>query len=666
MDIYSMFSTYDPAKPPVCAFLSGKTRLDIDFLKRIKPSRLFWSALGAGVGGLPLVKMEKEGTRPWATGMPDRDFIQWCTERNIKVFGVVWEVQGYDQILSGFDRKTGKLSSLFGVKRGAKRGRWGLDAFYQNRYPQVGRWEDYFPWRIKHVDGSRGKSLVDEGACRTLYGWKPWALWMLPHVLGDYSTYAMCRNSPSWLAYLKRLVELQIDAGVQGIQLDESAIPIDTVWSGAGYCKYCMRGVKKYLGTHYTKEELARRGITDETDLRKYFLRKGGDFFRAHLLVKGFPFWREYRKAQYGMAQASFTDLVHHIRAYGQRKGKTLEITGNFVHAAPFYLPLVPAVDFVALEYTFTNPAVDHSHFYYRLFQGFGKVVTMVPVVTSSLALLHNQKKNVLKSYIYEAAAVGGHFMIPYSCYTIIDKPYYPPIEPIEEAFSFMREQEELFKGEQDSLVTIVFSFPTHMWEYTYLHQALMGSSPYLRRVHSLARFLSCVGIPYSVLILGDGELLPDFVTDPAKARGPIILMDAVSMTDRQIDTFSDLARAGKAFIVGYCGSKDAFWRKREILKLSPARVPWTKVKNMLRGLSKPFIISFGNQAVGTSVDGAKTQVYIANLAFDFRRDAPIPRMTTLRAPGKQISVITPQVSRPPAKEKVVFEITDFAIATIE
>ncbi len=666
MDIYSMFSKYNPDKSPVCAFLAGKTLSDLDFLDRVKPTRLFWSALGAGVAGLPLVALEKEGTRPWAGGIPENAFIKWCTDRNIKVFGVVWEVQGYDQILCSIDRKTGHLSSLFRINPRAKRGRWGLDAFYQNRYPQVGHWEDYFQWRIKHADGSQGKSFVDEGACRTLYGWKPWALWMLPHVLGDYSTYAMCRNSPFWLAYLKRLVELQIDAGVQGIQLDESAIPIDTVWSGAGYCKYCMRGVKKYIGTHYAKEQLAHHGIMDETDLRKYFVRKGGDYFRAHLLVKGFPFWREYRKAQYAMTQTSFADLVQHIRAYGQRKGKSIEITGNFVQAAPFYLPLVPSVDFVALECNFANPAIDHNHFYYRLFQGFGKVVTMVPVITSSRALRHNQKRNVLKSYIYEAAAVGGHFMIPYSCYTLIDKPYYPPVEPIEEGFSFLREQENLLKGKQKGLVTIAFSFPTHQWEYTYLHQALMGSSPYLRRVHSLARFLSCAGIPYSILILGDGELLPDFVTDPATIREPIILMDAISMTDRQIDTFTELAKVGRAFIVGDCGSKDEFWRKRATVKLKPARVPWARVRTMLKGLPKPFKISFGNQAVGAFMDNTKRIVRVANLAFNFRQDAFIPRKTSLRAPGRQITVVTPQGSQPPAREKVSFTIKDFAAAVIE
>ena len=39
----------------------------------------------------------------------------------------------------------------------------------------------------------------------------------------------MDRNNPVWREYLKAIIRIQIDAGVDGIQLDEAELPADGV-----------------------------------------------------------------------------------------------------------------------------------------------------------------------------------------------------------------------------------------------------------------------------------------------------------------------------------------------------------------------------------------------------------------------------------------------------
>ena len=321
--IFSMCSTYEREKRPVCAFLTPKSDRVLKDMSSIRAECLLWSALGSGVAALPLLELEAKGERPWANGgMKDVEFIKRCEEHEIKVFAVPWEAQGYDKILMGAEN--GKITSWmerFGKGRGI---RFGLDAFYKNEFPELGRWEDYFEGKFEK-DGKEIESLVDASACRSIWGTKPWTVWILPHFLGPFSTYAMCRNSPHWRRYLKRVVELQIDYGAHGIQIDESAMPWDCIWCGAGYCKYCGQAFLEHMGEKYGTEKLKAFGDPKEFNLRKFLHGRLVGPFRAHWLFKHFPFWKEYRVAQIKRISKTFSELVNHARGYGKKKGKEIE-----------------------------------------------------------------------------------------------------------------------------------------------------------------------------------------------------------------------------------------------------------------------------------------------------------------------------------------------------
>ena len=57
----------------------------------------------------------------------------------------------------------------------------------------------------------------------------------------------MDRNNPVWREYLKAVIRIQIDAGVDGIQLDEAELPLTTLQYGGCFCKDCMKGFRAYL-----------------------------------------------------------------------------------------------------------------------------------------------------------------------------------------------------------------------------------------------------------------------------------------------------------------------------------------------------------------------------------------------------------------------------------
>ena len=43
----------------------------------------------------------------------------------------------------------------------------------------------------------------------------------------------MDRNNPVWREYLKAVIRIQVDAGVDGIQLDEAELPLGALQYGA-------------------------------------------------------------------------------------------------------------------------------------------------------------------------------------------------------------------------------------------------------------------------------------------------------------------------------------------------------------------------------------------------------------------------------------------------
>src|SRR5919201_1874531 len=95
---------YHPSLPP--------RRLKmIEDLEEYRATSLVWSALGGGSISLPFLEEEAWGEIDprfrFYGFVNDSEFIQHCQERGIKVFGIVFEVQGWEfpvELSPGEDR----------------------------------------------------------------------------------------------------------------------------------------------------------------------------------------------------------------------------------------------------------------------------------------------------------------------------------------------------------------------------------------------------------------------------------------------------------------------------------------------------------------------------------------------------------------------------------
>ena len=506
---------YHPSLPP------RRLRM-IDDLVDYRATTLVWSALGGGSLSLPYLEQEAFGEIDprfrFYGFVNDAEFIAECRRRGIKVFGIVFEVQGWEfpAVLNDAEDRVLALNEVRGEHV------WlGLREFSADRYPKLWKpFEHYFPGGLFNSAGERVTDLIEECVCRDIHGNPLHARWV--EVPGNpQQCYLMDRNNPVWRQYLKAIIRLQIDAGVDGIQLDEAETPLTALQYGGCFCRECMRGFAAYLGEdlHYG-EWLLERG----------YEATGPDT----------PLFREYTAFQREQITRYFGELADYAREYA---GGEILVSGNFFNLYDQYHSLEPKVDLVITEMrntTYRQPD------WYRYVAGFagGKPVIVVEnpyggVVPELIEQLgRGRGHDRFRMSLYEAAALGANMSVPYGSWmgSVIEDAFYAPHELCVEIQSFLAENERAFARETYSEVGVVYSVRSHSEAMSRRDQGdnrenLVGDVrvPFL----DACRALSDARQPYDVVVFGDGELRPDEPVDLSR-YSTLVVAGCDDLTDAQ------------------------------------------------------------------------------------------------------------------------------------
>ena len=304
----------------------------LEDLKAYHATTLVWAGLGGGSISLPYLEHEAWGEvdpRMRFYGyMNDSEFIEKCNQSGIKLFGIVFEVQGWE-FPAVFD-SNGKLVKFNLAAQNEENHEWyGLREFSQNKYPDAfpKRFPDYFPDGLFNSLGEKVDNLFEECSTRDRFGNPVHAEWV--EVKNHKAqAYQMCRNNPVWRAYLKKIMEIQIDAGVAGIQLDECELPMTSIGSGGCFCKDCMREFTQYLKERSAQGRLSAEwdGIDlDSFNYKEYLVEHNCSY------PENAPFFREYWEFQVTEVKKYFSELADFAKAYAKEKyGKDLPVSGNF------------------------------------------------------------------------------------------------------------------------------------------------------------------------------------------------------------------------------------------------------------------------------------------------------------------------------------------------
>ena len=342
----------------------------LEDLERYHGTILCWAGLGGGSISLSFLRHEAFGSvdpRMQIYGfMNDSEFIAECNKRGIKLFGIVFEVQGWEfPIVTDQDGHIVRMNQRGETEDGQK---WyGLREFSSDTLPDAfpTGLRDYYPDGIRDEEGNPVTDLWEECCTRDRFGNPIHAQWV--EVKGHKEQcYQMCRNNKVWRDYLKKIMEIQIDAGVPGIQLDECELPMTSISSGGCFCKSCMKQFTAWLKERKAEGKLGPEwdGIDLDTFHYGEYLKAGGFTFPENA-----PFYREYWEFQVRQVRKFFGELADYAREYAAAKyGKKLMVSGNFYNMQPAYYPIENKVDVVITE---MEHALFRQPYYYRYCAGF-------------------------------------------------------------------------------------------------------------------------------------------------------------------------------------------------------------------------------------------------------------------------------------------------------
>lgn len=546
---------YHPSLPP--------RRLNmIEDLSEYRVSMLVWSALGGGSISLPYLEQEAYGRIDprfrFYGFLNDSEFIVHCQERGIKVFGIVFEVQGWEFPVELSDDESEVLS--MNETRGAGKAGWlGLREFTQDRYPKLWQpFSNYFPEGLRNSDGEVVDDLLEECVSRDIEGAALHSTWVECPDRPHYA-YLMDRNNPVWQEYLKAIARIQVDAGVAGVQLDEADLPYFATGYGGCFCRDCMKLFRAYVQQLQQDGSAALPGVLRDEDLADFdygrWLREQGFDFKADREAS--PLYWEYLRCQRTGITQSFAELASYIKQYATSKGRDVLVSGNFFNFQPHYYAFEPFVDVLITEMEHT---VYRQPSWYRYVRGFAgdKPVTVVEnpyggVIPELLGQLKMGRAfDRLRIMHYEAAAFGVNMSVPYGAWmgSVIEDSFWAPHELLVEVQSFLADNERLMSTSSFSETGVVFSVES---AFRYAEE---NGQKAVFPFWEVCEQLGDEHQPFDVVMFADGTLRPE--TTPSERLAQyrnLVLPECRRLTEEQVNLVKAfLAGGGRVFAVGSLG----------------------------------------------------------------------------------------------------------------
>lgn len=549
----------------------------------IHGNMLVWSCLGSGAIGLPYMDKEANENIPPRLRlygfMNDKEFCTELKKRGVKVFSVLWKAQLWE-FGAEFNEDESELLSLNLLRGASDNHKYvGMSELSTNRYPKLfDPIEKYFPNGLYNYFGEKIGDFLEEFKATSLEGRNILSAWLMApgH---DHKCYTPCANKDSYLAYMKRDVEMMIDANAGGLHIDE----YDTqkhVTSNAGcFCRECIAKFRIYLKEHDI-ELPEDAGELDSFDYREYLLSKG--YTDENLLAFNandrweIPLYRHYFEMQMDSIEWVVRELSQHAKAYCKKtRGEDFPVTANLFQCYPVGDRCKKYLDILAGEKTELQLRQDG---WYRFAHGWlnGKECCFVEDPNQYIRDMNVDIKNGINDrfilFALEPLAHGFHVAFPYGSWlqNQVKDAFWPDLRVLRTLGPWLDEKEAFFGKEHVADIGVIYDSPS-AYENNVSEPAVGGGSTYnkvqkvsLKGVEELGRQgafsaqgdfgnffrlvqdLSDRHVLYNVLFESKDEPL---TKERLKGYKTIVVPDAFLMSDADAAVLDEFAAEGGKII---------------------------------------------------------------------------------------------------------------------
>lgn len=501
---------------------------------------LLWSCMGSGGIGLPYLDKELNEPVPgrlrFYGHLNDGEFARECARRGVLAFAVVWNAQLWE-FPAEFDQDEAELKAL-NIPRGDGEPGWlGLSELSRDRYPKLYRsMRDFFPDGLLDGENRPIVDYLDAFKQVTLDGADILSTWLMApgH---DHRCHAPCGSDPAYRAYVRRQVEMMIDAGAGGIMVDEPDAMLVGMRRGGCFCDDCRRGFRDWLVRHPSEE-------TAGLDL-------GAFDYRDHLRALGWsdarlarsvasrrwdvPLFRAYVDYVYDLIVRNLADVADHARDYARRtRGEAVPVSANVFNYYPEFAPLRRSLDFLTGEKSGLGRRQDGWYRFAHAFQAGLPSCLIEDPTTHVLDIVEDLKNGRNDAYdllMLEPLAFGMNLAVPYGAWLINRVPdaMYPDLRNARRMADWLSANQAAFTGRPTAEVAVVYdqraAARASIWT------ALERDKDRHTAFHRSARALSEAGVSFRVVYVSDDDpLSPDRLAGLTRALLPEC--DGLAATD--------------------------------------------------------------------------------------------------------------------------------------
>jgi hypothetical protein len=638
----------------------------LDDLEEMGATVLVWAGLGGGSISLPYLEEEAYGPVPARFRhygyVSESEFIHHARERDIDLFGIVFESQAWEFPAELVD---GEVVAQNEVRGAAPRTTIGLREFSSDTGPASWKpFRHYFPDGLVNSAGEQVTDLWEEVACRDLEGNPIHAHWVEVAVR-DQDCYYADRNNPVWREYLKAVIRIQIDAGARGIQLDETDTPMSALRYGGCFCRDCMLEFRAYLlALDEAPAELAGLELA-EFDYRAWLLERG---HRARENPRGLPLYQHFSRCQQLAIARTFAELSSYAKEYAASKGVEVRVAGNFYDCAPYYDPMVDHVDVLVTEMRETKY---QQPWYFRHGVGLSRGKPLVAVenpyggVTEQLLekVQLGRAFDLFRLTIFEASAMGANMSLPYGSWlgTEVKDAYWVPRRLVVETGRFLKDIDHLISPVSPHRTAVVHSVRSlialtidgdqfndgERW-FPAVAQPDAPAQSYWESLEALSRASKA----YDVVVFPDEALRANDIDADALARyETVVLPDVWGVSEAQHAALLEYAdRGGRILVHGAYGDELAPGRAEALLahanvtvvdavEALASELPVDVVAELgplaavsLHRLEQGIAIHVVNYDYDDETDAVRRRT---DVELGIRADGPLSR-ATLHAPGAE------------------------------
>lgn len=203
--------------------------------------------------------------------------------------------------------------------------RYPLKALYQSEY-----WNKYFDEKWKNPDGSMMEDPIEGGCARNLQN----EIVEFP----DWSFSLMSIHNPYYLDYVNKCLEMDVNIGFDGVNLDNINCTAFGYWQGGDFSPWAEYKFKEYLSKTYSEKQLIAIGVRnpDQFSLRKYLLDHG---YYTNVRVDD-PVVRSWSRFEHETFDDFIRAIYDHAKAYARSKGNDwFAISGNIYNLRGYPSP---------------------------------------------------------------------------------------------------------------------------------------------------------------------------------------------------------------------------------------------------------------------------------------------------------------------------------------